>query len=98
MPRQASRNVTGEASPADLLPPGLRGAPTTDPRIEVPEQSEAPAPQQAGVDAQTRHRMISEAAYRLYAQRGGVEGFALEDWLQAEAEVDRQLGDRSAER
>jgi hypothetical protein len=41
--------------------------------------------------------MISEAAYRLYAKRGCVEGFELEDWLQAEAEVDRQLGSRSVE-
>ena len=39
--------------------------------------------------------MISEAAYRLYARRGYLEGFELEDWLQAEAEVESQLGNRS---
>ena len=33
-----------------------------------------------------RHRMISEAAYQLYAQRGYVEGSELTDRLQAEAE------------
>ena len=49
----------------------------------------------AEFDPQVRHRMISEAAYRLYARRGYVEGFELEDWLQAEAEVDRQLDSRS---
>ena len=26
-------------------------------------------------------------AYQLYEQRGRIEGFALDDWLQAEAEI-----------
>ena len=47
------------------------------------------------MDEDLRFRMISEAAYRLYAQRGYVEGFELDDWFQAEAEVDRMLSDRS---
>lgn len=36
-----------------------------------------------------RHRLISEAAYRLYAERGYLDGYDLDDWLQAEASVDR---------
>jgi hypothetical protein len=40
--------------------------------------------------------MISEAAYRLYAERGYVDGLELDDWLQAEAEVDRSLGGQHA--
>ena len=95
MARQTSSNVTGQASPADLLPPGLRGALTTGPETQAPEQSEPPAASQGGIDEETRHRMISEAAYRLYARRGYLEGFELEDWLQAEAEVESQLGNRS---
>lgn len=43
-----------------------------------------------------RHRMISEAAYQLYAERGYVDGLELDDWLQAEAEVDRMLGGQRA--
>jgi hypothetical protein len=80
-----------------LLPPGLHGALTTGPETEAPEQPEPPVAEsaQGEIDPQVRHRMISEEAYRLYARRGYVEGFELEDWLQAEAEVDRQLGDRS---
>ena len=42
------------------------------------------------------HRMISEAAYQLYAERGYVDGLELDDWLQAEAEVDRRLGGQRA--
>lgn len=30
---------------------------------------------------------IRRRAYQLYEQRGSVDGFALDDWLQAEAEV-----------
>ena len=40
------------------------------------------------VDPDMRHRLISEAAYHLYAQRGYEDGYDLDDWLQAEAEVD----------
>ena len=98
MARQAPSKVTGQASPADLLPPGLRGEPSIAAQTQAPEQPQSSKASQGGIDEETRHRMISEAAYRLYAQRGYVEGFELEDWLQAEAEVDRQLGNnRSAE-
>ncbi|MBZ5688435.1 MAG: DUF2934 domain-containing protein [Acidobacteriia bacterium] len=31
--------------------------------------------------------LIRRRAYDLYEQRGWVDGFALDDWLQAEAEV-----------
>jgi len=30
---------------------------------------------------------IRRRAYRLYEQRGRIEGYALDDWVQAEAEV-----------
>ena len=30
---------------------------------------------------------IRDRAYQLYEQRGSVDGFALEDWFQAEAEI-----------
>jgi hypothetical protein len=40
------------------------------------------------VDPDLRHRMISEAAYYLYAQRGYEDGYDVDDWLQAEAQID----------
>ncbi len=40
------------------------------------------------LDPDLRHRMISEAAYHLYTQRGYTDGYDLDDWLQAEAQVD----------
>jgi hypothetical protein len=39
-------------------------------------------------DPDLRHRMISEAAYYLYSQRGSANGYDVDDWLQAEAQVD----------
>jgi len=42
-----------------------------------------PAPA-AGVDL---HEQIRRRAYELYEQRGRHNGFAVQDWLQAEAEV-----------
>ena len=43
---------------------------------------------QAVFDPDLRHRMISEAAYYLYTQRGYADGYDFDDWLQAEAQVD----------
>ncbi len=39
--------------------------------------------------AEERRRMIEEAAYARYEQRGYAHGQDLEDWLVAEAHVDR---------
>lgn len=42
-------------------------------------------------DAGIRQQMIAEAAYFLSVQRCFEEGSALQDWLTAEAQVDREL-------
>lgn len=46
-----------------------------------------------------RHRMISEAAYFRSERRGFAPGADVEDWLAAEADIDREMqsgGSRSA--
>ncbi|MBI2960314.1 MAG: DUF2934 domain-containing protein [Betaproteobacteria bacterium] len=43
------------------------------------------------VGAEERLHMIREAAYFLYEQRGFIHGNDLEDWLLAEAHVDRMI-------
>jgi len=48
------------------------------------------------LDADLRHRMISEAAFHRYAQRGYADGYDMDDWLQAEAEVDHLLLQRAS--
>lgn len=63
-------------------------------RVEAIEKDEsgAEAPFEEGahdtLDADLRHRMISEAAYQMYAQRGYADGYDLDDWLEAETLVD----------
>jgi Protein of unknown function (DUF2934) len=42
---------------------------------------------QAGVAVDDAERKIRERAYQLYERRGRVNGYALEDWLRAEAEI-----------
>ena len=68
--------------------------------VAVPEASEdsgsmsdVPIEQSAHgtLDPDLRHRMISEAAYYMYTQRGYDDGYALDDWLQAEAEVEQLI-------
>ncbi|MGA8033362.1 MAG: DUF2934 domain-containing protein [Casimicrobiaceae bacterium] len=46
------------------------------------------------VDADLRHRMISEAAFHRATERGNTDGYDLDDWLQAEAEIDHVLLNR----
>ena len=90
MPRQTASEVT-ESTRAPKLPPGdPRGLPNA-----VPQRGAKAAFVQGEVNRELRQRMISEAAYEIYAQRGYVDGFELADWLQAEAEVDRLLCNRT---
>ena len=46
------------------------------------------------VGPEERQRLICEAAYRIAEQRGFQGNMALDDWLQAEAEVDAQFASR----
>jgi hypothetical protein len=43
------------------------------------------------LDPDLRHRMMSEVAYHLYAQRGYEDGYDVDDWLQAEAEIEHVI-------
>ena len=47
---------------------------------------------------ETRGRMIAEAAYFLAQQRGFADGCALEDWLEAENQVNAMLTSVKARR
>jgi hypothetical protein len=63
------------------------------------ERDEREQPFVEGVDAidpELRHRMISETAYRRYVERGYTDGDDVDDWLQAEAEVDELRPDRES--
>ena len=44
------------------------------------------------VGAEERERIIAMAAYYRAERRGFAPGYEMEDWCEAEAEIDRQLG------
>jgi hypothetical protein len=60
---------------------------------DVPEQVFAEGAQDQ-IDPDLRYRMISDVAYRRYVERGYADGGDMDDWLQAEAEVDHVLANR----
>lgn len=53
---------------------------------DVPEVDDTP-----DLEPEVRYRMISEAAYHRYLDRGCVDGYDVDDWLSAEADVEREL-------
>ena len=53
------------------------------PTLSVPILSQAPSP--VLEPEEERRRNIRELAYRLYEERGRLDGRDLEDWLEAEA-------------
>jgi len=72
-------------------PPGLEVDPAPSPgAVSEPDQPFEEGAHDS-LDPDLRHRLISEAAFDLYARRGFVDGFDVEDWLSAEAQVDHLL-------
>ena len=66
----------------------LRSIPVADDDSDVTPDMPFEEGAHDALDPDLRHRMISEAAYYLYAQRGYDDGYDLDDWLQAETQVD----------
>lgn len=91
-------------SPAVTSKPATALSPHSDPKhphsvpILAAEDEAEQAPDQPfaegtqdTVDLDLRHRMISEAAYHRYVERGYADGYDLDDWLQAETDVNHVL-------
>jgi hypothetical protein len=53
---------------------------------DTPEIDDTP-----DLEPEVRYRMISEAAYHRYLGRGCIDGYDVDDWLAAEADVEREL-------
>lgn len=63
------------------------GKPKRTPEKQTTSKKQSPK----SVTPEQRHRMIAETAYSMAESRGFGGGGQLDDWLQAEAMVDRQL-------
>lgn len=78
MTRHAARVPAAQVRPATAAP-AVAGA-------EVVNLSVARS--KADLDPERRNAMIAEAAYYRAERRGFESGFELEDWLEAEREID----------
>lgn len=67
----------------------------TEPPAQAPEAGATPPP---AVTAEERRRIVAEMAYFRAERRGFRGGDPLEDWLAAEAEVERMLGPGQGQR
>jgi hypothetical protein len=56
-----------------------------------PSDGQAASPPTINFDEERHHLTIEEAAYFIAEHRGFCEGFELDDWLAAEAEVNQKL-------
>lgn len=87
--KPSSRSKAGALSKAlEATSPSYSEAPP----LPVPHSSDALNPRHESVDADAA---IRARAYELYLTRGGTEGGAMADWLEAEQQVrGRSNGDR----
>ena len=87
-----------KAEPAKTKAPAKKAAakpaaPKAPPK-KAPAKSAAPRPAKPkAVPAEQRRNYIEVAAYYIAERRGFVPGNPLEDWVQAEAEIDRLLAE-----
>lgn len=93
VPTPAPRRKTRASAPTHSGPAHPRSVPIATFEIEDEMDPDQPFVEGAldAIDPDLRHRMISEAAYRLHGERGYAEGYDRDDWLQAEAAVDHLL-------
>jgi DUF2934 family protein len=81
--------------PKTSMKVAMRGAPRSAANDTAREQSdEIIAKSQVDMPQQeSRMNRIARRAHEIYEARGGNHGKALEDWLQAEREIDDAMGD-----
>ncbi len=93
MKPKATTGKTPRGAPHVLVAEHPRSVPNVAPATDDAPEFEQPFEEGAhdALDPDLRHRLISEAAYALYARRGYVDGYDVDDWLDAEGEVDHLL-------
>ena len=89
-PSSGNRRRTGKLSSeaSDRSPATLTQSTTSEEVLAA--ASEAAPPAGESMTAQPSYDEIAEAAYQRYLSRGGLDGYDLDDWIEAE----RQLRER----
>lgn len=67
--------------------------PTTAPRARTAKAAPPRSLKPAGIPLEQRRHYVEVAAYHIAERRGFTVGNPLEDWMQAEAEIDRLLAE-----
>ncbi len=86
-----TRHATRRPPAAAPVPGPSPGPQDGDALLEGPE----PPPHEL-IEGPDRDELIRRRAYDLYEREGCVDGHALDDWLNAEAEVDRLVVEGAA--
>jgi len=82
-----------KAAAKTALTPTLARAPVAAPKPGKGNSKPQAAPSPA-LNAQERDKLVAQAAYFRAEKRGFAPGYELQDWVEAEAEVKRLIGDR----
>jgi hypothetical protein len=85
--------VAAKPAPAAKPKPAPKAAPKSTPKDAGAKPAGVRAKKRAGVPAEQRRNYIEMAAYYIAERRGFAPGNPLEDWVQAEAEIDRLLAE-----
>jgi len=82
-----------KAAPKTATRASPKTAPKAAPKLKTPKAVAPRSRKAAGVPAEQRRNYIEMAAYYIAERRGFAPGNPLEDWVQAEAEIDRLLAE-----
>jgi len=80
-----------KTAPKTATKAGPKTAPKAAPKVKTAKAVAPRSGKAAGVPAEQRRNYIEMAAYYIAERRGFAPGNPLEDWVQAEAEIDRLL-------
>ena len=83
------------AKPVPVAKPKMapKAAPKSAPKSAGTKSPSTRAKKTTGVPAEQRRNYVEMAAYYIAERRGFAPGTPLEDWVQAEAEIDRLLAE-----
>jgi hypothetical protein len=100
MKRKSRRSIGTNTTPRLHARPHPKAVPVLDDDAAAAAAPDQPFAEGAGdaLSADLRHRLISETAFHHLAERGYEDGSEVDDWTQAEAEVDHTLLNPTKER
>jgi hypothetical protein len=87
----SSKTTKPAAKKAETKPAAKTASKTATPSKSSTKTTRSRKKEASSVTPEQRYHMIAEAAYLIAESHGFDSGRTLDDWLQAEAQIDRQL-------